>query len=499
MEPRTLYRPQDAWVGDVIPFFHDGAFWLYYLHDRRPAAGEPAGTDWYLVRTTDFVTFEDLGCSLPHGGAADPDLHCYTGCVVAADDGFHLFYTGYNPAIVDEEDGQPLQAVLHAVGTDLRTWTKVPEDTFYAPRGVYDRHDWRDPFVYRMPDGRWGMLLATRTPGPSSRRGGCVGLMVSDDLRTWTPAPPFWAPGLWMTHECPDLFRLGEWWYLVTSEFTDRYTTRYRMSRSLDGPWTAPGEDALDGRANYALKTATDGTRTFAFGWLATREGDTDDGPWQWGGALVTHELRQRGDGSLAVAIPDAVRDQFARPLDVQLEATSGHWAAEPGAAVVGAEGTYGAALGPCLTAPALITSAFHMTATTRAYGLLLTNGDDADSGYVLRLEPHARRLVFDRWPRRLAGELQWQIGGEIAHVVELERHIDLDPGRSHRLEVVVDGTACIAYLDGQVALSTRIYGRGTRRCGWFVTEGAGTISEISVRALPDVAANTVATRGEHQ
>ena len=52
MEPRTLYRPSGAWVGDVIPFFHDGSYWLYYLHDRRPAAGAPRGTARHLPRPT---------------------------------------------------------------------------------------------------------------------------------------------------------------------------------------------------------------------------------------------------------------------------------------------------------------------------------------------------------------------------------------------------------------------------------------------------------------
>jgi beta-fructofuranosidase len=486
MDPRTLYRPRGAWVGDVIPFFHDGAYYIYYLHDARTTGEREAVTDWYLVRTTDFVTFEELGCVLPRGGADDPDYACYTGSVIEADGRFHLFYTGFNPAIVDDEDGRPRQAVMHAVGSNPCSWTKVPEDTFYAPRGTYDRHDWRDPFVYRMEDGRWGMLLATRLAGSSARRGGCVGLMVSDDLRSWEPASPFWAPGLWMTHECPDLFRIGDWSYLISSEFSDRYTTRYRMRRGEADTWLAPAEDSLDGRANYALKTASDGTRTYAFGWLATREGDSDDGSWQWGGALVTHELNQQVDGTLGVRIPQPVRDQFSRAVPSSIEPVSGAWEMDGLTATVNAQGVYAAALGPELMGPSLITVDIAFTSETRSCGLLITNGGDPDCAYYLRLEPDARRLVFDRWPRRRSGSLQWQIGGEIAHLVELERHIDLEPARPHRLEVIVDGSACIAYLDGQIALSTRIYGQGERRCGWFVSEGAGTFSAISVRSLPE-------------
>jgi beta-fructofuranosidase len=493
MEPQTLYRPRDGWVGDVIPFYRDGFFWLYYLHDVRALAGQRAGTDWRLVRTRDLIHFEGLGPVLPSGGPQSQDLNCYTGSIVRADERFHLFYTGYNPDILDEDDGFPLQAVMHAVGDDLITWIKLPQDTFFAPRGQYDRHDWRDPFVFRMADGlTWGMLLATRVQGATGRRGGCVGLLTSTDLRTWTPRPPFWAPGLWVTHECPDLFRIGDWWYLVTSEFSDRCVTRYRMGRSQDGPWLLPPDDTLDGRANYALKTASNGTHTYAFGWLATREGDSDDGPWQWAGSLLIHELVQNADGTLSVSMPEAVRRRFTAERSVELAPRVGDWAVAAGRAAVSVPDSYSDILGPAIDRPSLVSADITFEAGTRACGLLITNGDDPDDGYVLRLEPQAGRLVFDRWPRRPAGPLQWQIGGDIAHAVELERLVSLDPSRAHRLEAVIDGSACIGYLDGRVALSARIYGTGARRCGWFVSQGAAEVSAVSVRSMPDGASSNV-------
>jgi beta-fructofuranosidase len=258
-----------------------------------------------------------------------------------------------------------------------------------------------------------------------------------------------------------------------------------------------PPDDSLDGRANYALKTASDGERTFAFGWLATREGETDDGAWQWAGSLVTHELIQQPDGTLGVAMPAAIRNRFATEQPVELAARSGDWSIRDRVASVVATDSYADVLGPLLDRPAVVSCDITFEPGTRGCGLLITNGDDPDDSYVLRLEPTAGRLVFDRWPRRPAGPLQWQIGGEIAHAVELERSADLTPGRPHRLEVLIDGTACIAYLDGRVALSTRIYGTGNRRCGWFVSQGAGTISAISVQSLPVPPSSIIASSGD--
>ena len=39
----------------------------------------------------------------------------------------------------------------------------------------------------------------------------------------------------------------------------------------------------------------------YLFGWVPTKEGDTDKGLFQWGGACVPHQLYQREDGTLAV------------------------------------------------------------------------------------------------------------------------------------------------------------------------------------------------------
>lgn len=46
-------------------------------------------------------------------------------------------------------------------------------------------------------------------------------------------------------HEMPDLFKMGDWWYLITTEYSHASTQVYRMAKSLKGPWIAPDDDAL--------------------------------------------------------------------------------------------------------------------------------------------------------------------------------------------------------------------------------------------------------------
>jgi beta-fructofuranosidase len=117
----------------------------------------------------------------------------------------------------------------------------------------------------------------------------------------------------------------------------------------------------------------------------------------------------------------------------------------------------------------------------TTECGLLLRSSEDGDRGYVVRLEPRRGRMVLDRWPRHRTGPAQWQISGDVPHVIELERPADLT-GTSHVLEVVLDGDLAVVVLDRQVCLSTRMYDDTYDRLGIFVGEGAAKFQDIAVR-----------------
>ena len=52
------YRAQDGITADIIPYYENGLFYLYYLHDYRDAENRGEGTPWRLIRTKDFVEYE---------------------------------------------------------------------------------------------------------------------------------------------------------------------------------------------------------------------------------------------------------------------------------------------------------------------------------------------------------------------------------------------------------------------------------------------------------
>src|SRR4030095_12170917 len=371
------------------------------------------------ISTKDFVNFTEHGQMIPRGTEKEQDLYVFTGSAIKANGQYHIFYTGHNPHL--RQQGKPEQGVMHAVSDDMVKWKKIPEHTFFAPGDKYEPHDWRDPFVFWNDDAKeYNMLLAARFNKGIPRRRGLTALCASKDLVKWEVKEPFYAPALYFTHECPDLFKMDDWWYLLFSEFTDLVRTRYRMSRSLTGPWIIPQRDDFDGHAFSAAKPASDGNKRFIFGWNPTREGEKDNGNWQWGGNLVVHEIQQEQNGELTVHVPQTVSNAFKNKVNHSFANSIGSTKIENGSVSLKAVGTFAAAHAGKMPATCKINASVQFEENTKECGLMLRCSDDMDKAYYIRLEPKENRLVFDMWPRNRS---------EVFNVIEVRRDIELTAG----------------------------------------------------------------------
>ena len=466
----TFYRPDDGVAADFIPFYWNGDFHLFYLKDYRDAPGHGEGTPWFHVATKDFVTFEDWGEALPRGEKDDQDLWVFTGSVIEREGTFHIFYTGHNSHFCNTD--KPVQMVMHATSPDLLTWKKDASFVFAAPQDEYEKDDWRDPFVFWNAEAKeyWMLLAARRKSVVPSRNRGCTALAASPDLAQWEVRPPFWAPDEYFTHECPDLFHFGGWWYVAYSTFTDRCVTHYRAGRSLAGPWLCPSNDTFDGRAFYAAKTATDGNKRFVFGWLPTRQGDKDDGGWQWGGNLVVHEVLPQRDGTLAVHPPKTVVAPFNRLVPLSPKPALGQWSVDRYGMTTNASGRFAALECGTLPDECYLRTTVTFKRWTQSCGLFLRADGDFNSYYQVRLEPNSARIVIDRWPR--PGDQPFMV----------ERSMNIRGGYPVELQVLVDGTCLVVYANDQVALSCRMYDHPTGRFGVFVNEGEASFQKTMLR-----------------
>lgn len=325
----TYYKPYVGYVGDVMPFYDPITkdFKVFYLQDFRP---NPAGTyhPIWAVSTQDCASYQSLGECVSCGSLDEQDAALGTGSAIYCEQsqGYYLYYTGerYAPRM---KDGDNMQAVMRAFSPDGKQWIKDPLFVLRGNDYGYDMRDFRDPLLRQDADG-YHMYVATRKGGK-----GVIAEFVSQDCKSWTCAGDFMNMMWDRFYECPDIFQMGDWWYLVYSDqsgFMRR--VQYFKGRTLAelkactagnaGQWPDDHEGFLDSRGMYAGKTASDGTNRYLWAWVPTRKGNntlnvgSDTEEPEWGGNLVCHRLYQHEDGSLTLAPVEAIAKRYTQTLE---------------------------------------------------------------------------------------------------------------------------------------------------------------------------------------
>ena len=470
------YRPKGKSVAaDVIPFYHDGEFKLFYLNDFRDWDNHGEGCPWMLLTTKDLVNYQEHGEVIPRGTVEEQDLYVFTGSVFEHNELFYIFYTGHNPHL--REQGLPEQKVLLATSTDLIHWEKQKDFVFAAPDWI-EMHDFRDPFVYIDEEtGRFKMLLAARMKdGPFERRG-CTLRAESTDLLHWElEREPFYFENNYFTHECPDLFKMGDWYYLIFSEFSNGNLTRYRMSKSMNGPWITPPNDAFDVQSYYAAKTASDGQTRYLFGWNPIRYNESDREGWQWGGTIVPHELVQDENGYLHVKAPQVILDQYQEEVEVELTHRFNDVTLEGNSIVLNGNKTcYSHVLLNELPENCVIEAKVKFDESNVDFGLLFRSDEEASHNYVLRFEPDHNRFSFNYSFSRI---VFWRP----KYLNENERYADLSCGVWHDLKIIIEGSVIEIYVDDKYALSNRMFDRKEGLLGLYAEKNKVEFKEIKIK-----------------
>lgn len=474
-----FYRPQDAWVGDLIPYYEDGTYYAYYLHDPRRTTDEFAeDTTWHLVTTKDFLHLQYHGEMIHPGGVDQPDHNAYTGSVIRDKDGtYYAFFTAYNENY--KINGKVVQSVMRAKGKDPYHLETDRNFLFASDDQIYEAFDWRDPFVfYHEKEQCWYMLLAARRKNSGGLRGGCIALCKSEDLEHWRYEQPFFEPHMYVTMECPEVFRMGNYWYLVFSTFNDRFVTHYRISDKLDGPWRIPSDDVFDTRANYAIKTVSDGTRRYACGWIASKKCECDFGAWEWGGTMVFHEVIQNPtDGTLTVKQVDAYENAYQIPVETDHPTLWNCTVKEDGKTLE--TDMLGAALYGIPMDCFSLEMEFEIL-KAHEFGIALHVSDEMETGYFLKMDARSGQMAWDQWPRAVKGKYQWQIKGDIPYQPETVRR--LPKGPVYKVKILREKDICVVYVNDEVALSTRMYDHKGQRAGLYLVQGTAVIRKFCAR-----------------
>ena len=471
VEYRLYPAPEGGYVGDTMPFVTgEGTLELYYLYDtdHNGQGYHPV----YKYTTADFCGYEDNGKVLDFGLISDPDPALGTGSVLQDRDGlYHLFYTGHNDT---GNSGRGKECVMHAVSTDRTNWEKQPEDTFFSPDN-YSKDDFRDPEVFWMEEDQcYWLLIAAR----ENTLGGVVAKYTSPDLKNWTFEGPFFAPQAQYMLECPDLFRMGDTWYLT---YSWDCVTYYAVGESVNGPFTVPEDNILDGKGMmdgngfvfYAAKTAEWNGNTYLCGWLGRDALSVDSGMYRWAGNMVNHRLVQHEDRTLGLAPPETFTGYFTRDLPFRAEGKEGSAEiSENSITLTAPEGeTALADLG--MRAPTMMLEC-DVTPDSDGCAGFAFGGTEADETWtVLCLDIRRNLLHYE--------------GYELTEIWKYEpmalTRFSFEAGQTYHVTLVCENEIVVMYVDGRKALSSRInHSTGGARIGVFSDSGSAVFSNITMK-----------------
>lgn len=431
---QLFYQEKGYYIGDIMPFEKNGVFYLFQLRDERGKGPITSPFGWALTTTTDFVHYEDRGTVIQHGDRDDHDYFLFSGSVFEDRNGlFHAFYTGFNPTFRGTD--RPSQITMHAESHDLLNWTKTGVVPGLEPQPGYNPDDWRDPFVeWDEANNEYRLYLGARDMTSGDALNGCTVYFASDDLVHFRFGGKLYAPGMYTMHEMPDLFSVGNWRYLIISEYSDRNRTVYRMQRASGGPWLIPQDDCFDGRAYYAARTFAGEGKRILFGWVPTRKADMDTGDFEWGGTIVPHEVVQRSDGMLGVRMPDSMRKAFP----VSREISPVKIGTRDAMQYVSIDGETGSLF--------MLEGRICLDGTGTAYIRFYANPESGE-GYQYVLSAREQRIWFEKSPNS-----PWfqclNIGVDRVFCFETDKEYDI--------RLLVDGSVAVLYVD-DVALSTRM------------------------------------------
>ena len=454
---KIFYQPNGLWFGDCMPFFKDGVYYLFHQRDTRKPKPLTDPFGWSLVTTKDFVTFEDYGEVIPHGGKDDIDQFIYAGSIIQGVHEQLALYTGHNRQA--KLAGKTSEVLMVASSDDLVHWKKSGEAAKLVPQAGYDKNDWRDPFViYDQERGKYVLVLGARKPASKKKPTGRLVYFESSDLQDWEFMGDYWANDEFNMIEMPDIFEMNGTGYLLFSEYCEDKKTKYRIGSGLFNKWQSPLDEAFDGKAYYAARTVgTNETGRFLTGWVATKEAEDDQNIWDWGGALVPHQVIQKEDKTLGVRLPQTIIDHFEKNTSF------------PGFSLEQVDGKKEKFIIPESDDYFLMETKVTVASGTKEFAVKLFTDQVTQEGYEYRISLNNQQLSFNKTPNYPWPQL-FDKG--------LQRPLYLEPEKEYDVKLIVDGTLAVLYIN-DVALSTRMYDKPGKSISFTVTEGTIEMGEI--------------------
>ena len=485
-------------TSDPMPLYIDGVYHVVHLSPPWDSLGtveaqiRSRDTQRH-ISSTDLVHWKVHEPPLYPGNPGDVDEDgCWTGSLVRKrDDGmFYLYYCAF------DHDAENPQKICLATSEDCEHFTKRSDFPILRPASYLEQIDYRDSYVFWNEDENiyWMVLAARYESGGPFHRKGVITYRTSEDLWNWSEDHVLYSPWYMVCPECPEMFKMGDWWYLVYSHFDQNAKTTYRISKSCHGPWRTPSLPGFDGRRFYAARTLTDGKRRFQWGNIYERETLTNEGRWTYAGDMaMPHELIQREDGSLAVCVPHEIVESFDKDVKYEFISKMGDWKEGEKSLRVESTSTFAYGFFKEESKDALM---FHGKLTLEdgygAFGLMLKSTEELSPSWELIFEPTRSRVSITRYPCAL--DPFWEglnpkikdAPMEVDGPRTIERPLKIENGKEIDVKVFIDDSIVECFVNEEVALTFRIYdptdGQPFHKFGVFVEDGTLNVTDIKIR-----------------
>ena len=227
------WRPdENVFAGDCMPYIDDGRYHVIYLYDRHhhKSKWRKGAHQWAHISTADFKTWQAHPMMVEI--TEDWEGSICTGSHIRKGDIHYLFYT------VRTCDGSPAP-ISRSISKDGYHFEKDLSYRFSLSE-KYMSSDARDPKIVMGEDGLYHMIITT---GLAENGKGCLAHLVSQDLDTWTEIDePIYISPDDNQPECPDYFKLGDYYYLI---FSHRSIGQYLYSKEPFTGWQKPDIDRI--------------------------------------------------------------------------------------------------------------------------------------------------------------------------------------------------------------------------------------------------------------
>ena len=297
---------------------------------------------------------------------------------------------------------------------------------------------------------------------------------TSTDLSKWTLCEPLYAPEKQYMLECPDLFKMGDQYYLF---YSWDMVTYYARGDSMYGPFVEPENNVLDGTgfSFYAAKTAEFQGNRYLCGWVGRKPEPKDTGNYNWAGSLVIHQLVQKEDGTLGVKEPSGLKEYFTEEESPVLAGTWGTVEEEAGSYRLSAYGDEVALAEFGSRKPVVMLECTVSLGEEGYVGIAFGQGEEYGKYTGLVLDAKNDCIHYE--------------GCVLSRIAYVEPVISTDfifePDKEYHVKLVMENEIAVLYIDDTKALSNRIYKsvEGDVHWGFFANNAEAVFKDVVVRS----------------